>query len=125
MNVPSELSYTEEHEWVSVDDDLATIGITEYAQGELGDIVYLELPDVGTIVEQMDVVGTIEAVKTVAELFSPVSGEVVEVNAKLEDEPEEVNHDPYGEGWLVKIRMKENSEIGNLLTSADYIALIS
>jgi len=125
MNVPSELSYTEEHEWVSVDDDLATIGITEYAQGELGDIVYLELPDVGTIVEQMDVVGTIEAVKTVAELFSPVSGEVVEVNAKLEDEPEEVNHDPYGEGWLVKIRMKENSEIGNLLTSADYNALIS
>jgi len=125
MNVPSELRYTEEHEWVSVDDDIATIGITDYAQGELGDIVYLELPDVETIVEQMDVLGTIEAVKTVAELFTPISGEVVEVNLKLEDEPEVVNHDPYHEGWLVRIKMNDSSEIENLLTSEDYNLLIS
>jgi glycine cleavage system H protein len=117
--------YTEEHEWVLVDNDIATIGITDYAQGELGDIVYLELPDVGTKVDHMEVFGTIEAVKTVAELFSPVSGEVVETNAKMEDEPEIINADPYGEGWMIKIRMENPSETESLLSAEEYRSSIS
>ncbi len=125
MDIPSELKYTEEHEWIDARDDIAVIGITDWAQGELGDIVYLELPDIGSTVKQMDVFGTIEAVKTVAELFSPVSGEVIEVNAKLEDEPELINSDPYSEGWMVKIRMDDPTELDNLLSADDYKALIS
>ncbi len=125
MDIPSELKYTEEHEWVNAQDDIAVIGITDYAQGELGDIVYLELPDTGTTLKQMDVFGTIEAVKTVAELFSPVSGEVIEVNVKLEDEPELINSDPYSDGWMVKIRMDDPTELDNLLSADDYQSLIS
>jgi glycine cleavage system H protein len=125
MDIPSELKYTEEHEWVDAQDDIAVIGITDWAQGELGDIVYLELPDIGTTVKQMDVFGTIEAVKTVAELFSPVSGEVIEVNVKLEDEPELINSDPYSDGWMVKIRMDDPTELENLLSADDYQSLIS
>ncbi len=125
MDIPSELQYTEEHEWVDAQDDIAVIGITDYAQGELGDIVYLELPDTGTTLKQMDVFGTIEAVKTVAELFSPVSGEVIEVNVKLEDEPELINSDPYSDGWMVKIRMDDPTELDNLLSADDYQSLIS
>jgi len=125
MKIPSDLRYTEEHEWISVDDDVATIGITDYAQGELGDVVYLDLPEAGTKVGQLEAFGTIEAVKTVAELFSPVSGEVIEINAHLEDEPEVINADPYGEGWMVRIRMDDPSELENLLTPDDYRTLIS
>ena len=125
MKIPSDLRYTEEHEWISVDDDVATIGITDYAQGELGDVVFLDLPEAGTKVGQMEAFGTIEAVKTVAELFSPVSGEVIEGNARLEDEPEVINADPYGEGWMVRIRMDDPSELENLLTPDDYRTLIS
>ena len=125
MDIPSELKYTAEHEWVDARDDIAVIGITDWAQGELGDIVYLELPDIGSTVKQMDVFGTVEAVKTVAELFSPVSGEVIEVNAKLEDEPELINSDPYSDGWMVKIRMDDPGELDNLLSADDYQSLIS
>ncbi len=125
MNVPSELWYTEEHEWVEVNGEIASVGITDYAQGELGDVVYLELPEPGTKVAQMEVLGTIEAVKTVAELFSPVSGEVIEINDRLEDEPEIVNSDPYREGWMVKIRLQNPDDINNLLGPEDYKALIS
>jgi glycine cleavage system H protein len=125
MDIPSELKYTEEHEWLSVEDDIATIGITDYAQGELGDIVYLEIAEVGTIFGQMEVFGTIEAVKTVAELFSPVSGEILEVNSKLEDEPEIINDDPYTEGWMIKIKMGNPSELDDLLSPEEYKSLIS
>lgn len=125
MDIPAELKYTEEHEWVGTRDGVAIVGITDWAQGELGDIVYLELPDIGSKVNQMDVFGTIEAVKTVAELFSPVSGEVIEVNPKLEDEPELINSDPYKDGWMVKIRMDDPSELDKLLSADDYRSLIS
>ena len=125
MDIPSELRYTEEHEWVRAEGDHAVVGITDYAQGELGDVVYLELPDVGARFKQMEVLGTIEAVKTVAEIFSPVSGEVVEVNGKLEDEPELVNSSPYGDGWMVRIRMDDPSELESLLSADGYQSLIS
>ncbi len=125
MDIPSELKYTEEHEWLSVADDIATVGITDYAQDELGDIVYLEISEVGTILGQMEVFGTIEAVKTVAELFSPVSGEIMEINSKLEDEPEIINNDPYTEGWMIKIKMGNPSELDDLLSPEEYKSLIS
>jgi glycine cleavage system H protein len=125
MNVPSELRYTEEHEWVDAGDDVATIGITDYAQGELGDVVYVELPEVGTKVGQMDAFGTIEAVKTVAELYAPVSGEIVEVNERLEDEPEIINSDPYGDGWMIRIRLENPADVERLLAADAYRALIS
>ena len=124
MEIPEDLQYTEEHEWVLVEDDIATVGITDYAQSELGDVVYVELPQVGDLVQQMEPFGTIEAVKTVADLFAPVSGEVIEVNTLLEESPHLVNEDPYGEGWLIKVKMSDPSELENLLSAEEYSNLV-
>ncbi|MBO8152264.1 MAG: glycine cleavage system protein GcvH [Candidatus Neomarinimicrobiota bacterium] len=124
MNVPEDLKYTNDHEWVKVDGDTAIVGITDYAQSELGDIVYIELPEVGREVSKGDPAATIEAVKTVADVYSPLSGEVIEVNEKLKDATEIVNKDPYGDGWMFKIRMKDKDELNELLTAEDYKKLI-
>jgi glycine cleavage system H protein len=120
MNIPSDLKYTKDHEWVKVEGDIATIGVTDYAQGELGDIVYVEIETEGETLEQEEVFGTVEAVKTVSDLFMPVSGDITAVNEKLADEPELVNKDAYGEGWMVKIKMSDPSEFDNLLTADAY-----
>ncbi len=121
-DVPSSLHYTEEHEYVKLTDDpeIVAVGITDYAQGELGDVVYVELPDAGTSLARMDVFGTIEAVKAVSELFAPVPGEVVEINEALEGDPSLVNKDPYGEGWMIKVRIRTQADLKELLTAADY-----
>lgn len=124
MNIPSDLKYTEEHEWVKVEGNVATVGITDYAQGELGDIVFVELPAVGKVVEQGGVFGTIEAVKAVSEMFSPLGGEIVEVNAAIEDDPVIVNQDPYGAGWMVKLEINDPSELDKLLDAPDYESII-
>lgn len=124
MNVPAELKYTKEHEWARIEGNIATIGITDYAQGELGDIVYLQLPEVGDTVTKDDSFGTIEAVKAVSDLYAPISGEVVAVNAVLQDTPETVNSNPYNEGWLIKIKINNLQEVDELLDSKDYEALI-
>ena len=123
MNIPEDLLYTDEHEWVSIEDGLITVGITDYAQNELGDIVFVELPEVGTEVEATETYGTIEAVKTVADLFSPASGTIEEINTALEDHPELVNTDPYGDGWMIKIKVSENPE--GLLSAKEYRAMIT
>jgi glycine cleavage system H protein len=125
MNIPAELKYTKEHEWIKVDGDVVTIGVTEYAQSELGDIVYVEIETEGETLDQEEVFGTVEAVKTVSDLFMPISGEVLEVNASLEANPEIVNSDPYGEGWMVKIRITDSSELDALLSSEQYQELIA
>jgi glycine cleavage system H protein len=125
MNIPAELYYTEEHEWVRVEDDVATIGITDYAQGELGDVVYVELPSSDDTIEQMEVFGTIEAVKAVSDLYAPVSGTVVDVNSALEDSPELINKDPYGDGWMIKVKLSDTSELDKLLDSETYKEQIS
>ena len=117
---PEECLYTKEHEWIHVENDVATIGISDYAAGELGDIVYLELPEKGSSVSQMDPIGTIEAVKTVADLFSPVSGEVVEVNEDVASNPEIVNKDPFEEGWFIKIKMNDPGELDVLFDYEEY-----
>jgi len=121
-NVPNDLRYTEDHEWVRYDEDsgVATVGITDYAQGELGDVVFLELPEPGTETAKQDACGTIEAVKAVAELFAPLSGKVTESNEALEDEPEIVNKDPYGDGWMLKIEVSDSAELDDLLDAAAY-----
>lgn len=124
MNIPKELYYTKEHEWIAVSDGIATVGITEYAQGELGDVVFVELPNVGKKINQMEAFGTIEAVKAVSDLFAPVTGEVIEVNGVLADTPETVNRDPYGEGWMIKVKMSNPSEVNSLLTSDAYQKLV-
>lgn len=124
-NVPQELKYTEDHEWVRVEGDTATFGITDYAQGELGDVVFLELPDEGDDVKQHETFGSIEAVKTVADLFAPLSGEVLAVNGSLEDEPETINKDPYDAGWLVKIKMSKTDELDGLMDAEAYNQHIS
>lgn len=124
MNVPGNLKYTNDHEWALVDGDVATIGITEYAAGELGDVVYVELPSIGDTALKGDSIGTIEALKTVADIYSPVSGEVVEVNEALADTSELVNKDPYGEGWIVKIKLSDPSELDGLLSPEDYKKLV-
>lgn len=124
MDLPEELKYTEEHEWVLFEDGIATIGITDFAQSELGDVVFVELPQLGDLVQQMEPFGTIEAVKTVADLFAPVSGEVVEVNTLLEENSHLINEDPYGEGWIVKIKVTEAIEVENLMSSEDYAKMI-
>lgn len=124
MNIPSELQYTKDHEWVRIDDDIATVGITDFAQGELGDIVYVEVETLDETLDQEEVFGTVEAVKTVSDLFIPLSGEIIEFNDSLEDEPEKVNSDPYGEGWMIKIKISDPSEIDGLMSDADYKALI-
>jgi len=125
MKVLKDLLYTEEHEWIAVEDEIATIGITDYAQGELGDVVFVELPTVGTEVKQLESFGTIEAVKAVSDLFAPVSGQVIEINERLSDQPELVNKDPYIDGWMIKIKMSDKSELENLLKSDAYKGLIS
>ena len=122
--VPDDLRYTKEHEWIKVNGEQGTVGITDYAQGELGDIVFVELPTKGKKVEQMKPFATIEAVKAVSELYAPVSGEVLEVNSQLKDKPELINSDPYGEGWIIKLRIGDPSELENLLSPADYEKLI-
>ncbi|MEE9288406.1 MAG: glycine cleavage system protein GcvH [Bacteroidota bacterium] len=124
MNFPDGLRYTKDHEWIKLDGDIGTIGITDYAQGELGDVVYLDLPAAGTKVEQSKSFGTIEAVKAVADLYAPVSGEIKEVNSKLSDQPELVNQQPYEGGWMVKIKTSDASQIKSLLDSTGYKQLI-
>ncbi len=124
MNIPSELKYTKDHEWTKLDGDVVTIGITDYAQGELGDVVFVELPAIGDVVSQDETFGTIEAVKAVADLFSPLSGEVVEINEALGDQPDIVNSDPYGDGWLVKIKIPNEDEWSGLMSDNDYKDLI-
>jgi len=124
MASPSELKYTKEHEWVRVDGDTGTIGITDYAQDQLGDIVFVELPAAGVAISAAQKFGEIESVKAVSELFAPVSGEVTEANDGLADSPESVNDDPYGDGWLVKVRLSDPAELDKLLSSDDYEAFI-
>ncbi len=123
--VPEELSYTEDHEWVSMDSDVGTVGITDYAQSELGDIVFVELPEVGQALSKGERFGTVEAVKTVEEIYAPLSGEVVEVNESLEADAEQVNKEPYGAGWMIRIRCSDQEELSELLSSGDYADLIS
>jgi glycine cleavage system H protein len=124
MNIPKELKYTEEHEWVKFEDNIATVGITDFAQGELGDIVYLEIDTLDSEIASNEVFGTVEAVKTVSDLFMPLSGKVIETNSELEDRPELVNEDPYGEGWIIKIDISDISESSSLLSYEDYKNLV-
>lgn len=124
MNIPAELKYTKDHEWVQVNGDVVTIGITDFAQSELGDIVYVEVETLDETLEADEVFGTVEAVKTVSDLFLPVSGEIIEFNEALEDEPESVNTDPYGDGWMIKVKCSDVSQIEGLMSADDYKALI-
>ena len=124
MNVPAELKYSKEHEWVRAEGDIAVIGITAFAQGELGDIIYVDIDSVGETMSQNDIFGTVEAVKTVSDLFLPVGGEIVEFNETLKDQLELVNSDPYGNGWMIKVKMSNPAELDTLLDSAGYQALI-
>lgn len=125
MNVPEGLLYTKDHEWVKIDGNTATVGITDFAQGELGDIVYIEIETLDEEVAQEEVFGTVEAVKTVSDLFMPLSGIVKDFNSVLEDTPEKVNEDPYGEGWIIKIDMEDPTNTEGLLSAADYQALVT
>ncbi|WP_457616302.1 glycine cleavage system protein GcvH [Lutibacter sp.] len=124
MSIPAELKYTKDHEWVKIEGNTATIGITHFAQSELGDIVYVDVDTVDETVEKDEVFGSVEAVKTVSDLFMPLTGEVIEFNEALEDEPEKVNTDPYGEGWMIKITISDTSQIDELLSAEDYKNLI-
>ena len=124
MNIPANLKYTKDHEWISIDGDIATVGITDFAQKELGDIVYVEVETLDQTLAQDEVFGTVEAVKTVSDLFLPLSGEIIEFNEALEVTPEVVNADPYGKAWMIKIKISNPSEIENLLSSDDYKKLI-
>ena len=124
MNIPKNLLYTSEHEWVKIEGNTATIGITDFAQGELGDIIFLEFPDLDAVFNVGDIFGTIEAVKTVSDLYMPLEGKIVEVNNILNDNPEKVNEDPYGKGWIIKIEISEDEEISNLLSAEEYRNLI-
>jgi glycine cleavage system H protein len=124
MNIPEGLKYTREHEWVKIEGDVATVGITEYAQGELGDIVFVELPPVGKVVKQMESFGTIEAVKAVSEMFSPLSGTIKEANMNLEKDSTVINRDPYGDGWIIKITKFDPAEVNALLDAASYRKLL-
>lgn len=124
MNIPSDLKYTKDHEWVKIEGDIAIVGITDFAQGELGDIVYVEVESLDDTLEKEAVFGSVEAVKTVSDLFMPLSGEVVEFNEILEDEPELVNTDPYGKGWMIKISITDNSQIDDLLDAKAYQEII-
>jgi len=124
MNIPEELKYTEEHEWIRIDGNIATIGITDFAQGELGDIVYIEIDSLGKELDINQIFGTVEAVKTVSDLFMPIKGKVLEVNPNIESTPEIVNEDPYDKGWIIKIETSENQDISNLLSTEDYRNMI-
>ena len=125
MNIPENLKYTKDHEWLKMDGDVAVVGITDFAQGELGDIVFVEIETEGEQLAKEETFGTIEAVKTVSDLFMPVSGEVIEINPKLEDNPEVINQDPYGDGWLIKIKLEDTGEIDDLMDAAAYTAQVS
>ncbi|MDG1517557.1 MAG: glycine cleavage system protein GcvH [Flavobacteriales bacterium] len=125
MNIPAELKYTKDHEWVKLEGDVATIGITDFAQGELGDIVYVEVETIGETLEAEEVFGTVEAVKTVSDLFLPLPGEVLELNTTIEDAPETVNEDPYGEGWMIKMKVSDVAAFEALLSADDYKELIA
>ncbi|MCO6499137.1 MAG: glycine cleavage system protein GcvH [Vicingus serpentipes] len=124
MNVPGNLKYTKDHEWVKIDGDIATIGVTDFAQGELGDIVYVEIETEGETLSKEEVFGSVEAVKTVSDLFMPVSGEITEFNDALEGNPEAVNKDPYGDGWMIKVKVADSSELDELLSADQYTAII-
>ncbi|WP_027418051.1 glycine cleavage system protein GcvH [Crocinitomix catalasitica] len=124
MKVPADLKYTKDHEWVKIDGNTATIGVTDFAQSELGDIVYIEIESQGETIDKEEVFGSIEAVKTVSDLFMPVTGEITEFNEALEGNPELVNDDPYGEGWMIKINISDASELEDLMSAADYEALV-
>jgi len=124
MNFPDNLKYTKDHEWVLVDGDVATIGVTDFAQSELGDIVFVDISSQGDTLSAHEVFGTVEAVKTVSDLYMPVSGEVIEVNASLDSAPETVNSDPYGDGWMVKVKMSNPAELDGLMSHADYTAMV-
>ncbi len=124
MNIPAQLKYTKDHEWISIDGDVATVGITDFAQGELGDIVYVEVETLDETLEIEEIFGTVEAVKTVSDLFLPLSGEIIEFNSALEDEPEKVNSDPYGDGWMIKIKFSDASQIDGLLSADAYKELV-
>ena len=125
MNFPTDVKYTKDHEWIRVEGEVAYVGITDYAQSELGEIVYVDITTEGETVAKEEVFGTIEAVKTVSDLFMPVSGEVVEVNPELEDAPQLINEDAYGKGWIIKVALSDMAEIGGLLSAADYEQLIA
>lgn len=124
MNIPANLRYTKDHEWISLEGNIATIGITDFAQHELGDIVYVDVPTVGKTLNQHDVFGTVEAVKTVSDLFLPISGTINEVNNTLNDNPQHVNNDPYGNGWMVKMTVSNPADVDSLLDAAGYTALV-
>ncbi|CAI8344308.1 MAG TPA: glycine cleavage system protein GcvH [Flavobacteriaceae bacterium] len=124
MNIPSNLKYTKDHEWIAIDGDTATVGITDFAQGELGDIVYVEVETLDETMDADEVFGSVEAVKTVSDLFLPLSGEIIAFNDTLESEPEKVNNDPYGEGWMIKIKISNPDEIENLLDETGYKELV-
>ena len=124
MEIKPELKYTKDHEWISIDGDSATIGITDYAQGELGDIVYVEIEALGEQIDKEEIFGSVEAVKTVSDLFLPVSGEITEMNEGLEDNPELINDDPYGEGWIIKMKISDQGELTDLLSADAYKELI-
>lgn len=124
MNFPSNLKYTKDHEWVSVSGNIATIGITDFAQSELGDIVFVDISTEGSDLNEHEIFGTVEAVKTVSDLYMPISGKVIEVNAGLENAPEDVNIDPYGKGWMIKVDMADPSQVNNLMDAAAYQAMV-
>ena len=124
MNLPENIKYTEDHEWVDINDGIATVGITDFAQSELGDIIFVEFPDEGMTVEQKESIGTLEAVKTVADIFSPLSGEILELNEDLESNPELINEDPYKGGWILKMKVNNLEEVETLLSNTDYEKLI-
>ena len=124
MKIPADLKYTQDHEWIRAERDVAIVGVTDFAQGELGDVVFVEIETEGEDLEKGDTFGTVEAVKTVSDLFMPVGGEVAEVNEALEDEPELVNKDPYGDGWMIKIKINDKSELDELLSADDYKKMI-
>ena len=124
MNIPQSLKYTKEHEWVREDGDTVTVGITDHAQGELGDIIFVEFPEIGQKIQRDEPFGTIEAVKTVADLLAPISGTVTEINETLDDSPESVNQDPYGDGWMVKVSVSEAGELDNLMSAVQYQEMI-
>ena len=125
MNIPKDLRYTKEHEWIKVEGDIATIGVTDFAQGELGDIFFVEIETEGESLDAHEVFGSVEAVKTVSDLFMPVSGEIMEVNSALADSPEAVNTDPYGNGWMVKVKMSDTSELESLMSAEAYAELVA
>jgi glycine cleavage system H protein len=125
MNIPAELKYTKDHEWIKIDGDIITVGITDFAQGELGDIVYVEVETINEKLDAEEVFGTVEAVKTVSDLFLPVSGEIIEFNDEISDSPEFVNDDPYGKGWMIKVKVSNIDDLNSLLSAEKYSALIS